>query len=153
MAKSVQLKWPIFFTFFAVWCSVAYAAETDLAKGIESIPLGAIKYTVIFSLIGAAANTLNKITKPDLQIKRVWLEVLKDLFCGLAAGMLVFLMVSWTPTPFTVQAALITLGGAAGSRFIDRGVEDGLFGWLGDLFNRLRGTPPAPPAPREETPP
>lgn len=153
MAKSLQLKIAIWVYLCAFWCAAAYAAESDLAKGIESIPFGAIKYTVIFSLIGAAANTLNKITKPDIQIKSVWLEVVKDLFCGVAAGMLVFLFVSWTPMPFTIQAALITLGGAGGSRVIDRGVEDGLFGWMADVFNRLRGGPPAPPAPREETPP
>lgn len=153
MAKSLQLKIALWVYLCAFWGAAAYAAETDLAKGIESIPFAAIKYTVMFSLIGGAANTLNKITKVDVLIKSVWLEVVKDMFCGLAAGMLVFLMVSWTPMPFTIQAALITLGGAGGSRVIDRGVEDGLFGWMADIFNRLRGAPPAPPTPREETPP
>lgn len=151
MAKSVQLKIAIWFYLCAFWCAAAYAAETDLAKGIESIPFAAIKYTIMFSLIGGAANTLNKITKTDIQIKSVWLEVVKDMFCGMAAGMLVFLLVSWTPMPFTIQAALITLGGAGGSRVIDRGVEDGLFGWMGDVFKRLLGRPATPA--KEDTPP
>lgn len=153
MAKSLQLKIAFWIYLCAFWCATAYAAtaETDLAKGIESIPFAAIKYTVMFSLIGGAANTLNKITKPNIQIRSVWLEVIKDVFCGLAAGMLVFLLVSWTPMPYTLQAALITLGGAGGSRVIDRGVDDGLFGWLGVVLARLGGRPSAPP--NEETPP
>lgn len=151
MAKSLQLKIAFWVYLCAFWCAAAYAAETDLAKGIESIPFAAIKYTIFFSLIGGAANTLNKITKSDIQIKSIWLEVVKDMVCGLAAGMLVFLLVSWTPMPFTIQAALITLGGAGGSRVIDRGVEDGLFGWLARVFGKVPAGPVTPV--KEDTPP
>ena len=150
MAKSVQLKWAFFFYLFAFWCAAAYAAETDLAKGIESIPFAAIKYVIIFSLIGGAAGTLNKISNPDIIIKRVWLEVLKDMVCALAAGMVIFFLVSWTPISFWLQAAFITLGGVSGSKVLDQGVDQGLFPWIGRVFGKVS---PATPPTKEDTAP
>lgn len=128
-----------------VWSSVAFAAETDLAKGIESIPFQSIKYVLIFSAIGGAAGTLNKIANPNNNVRSVWLEVLKDMVCSLAAGMLVFFFVSSTPLSFWLQAAFITLAGVGGSRVLDQGLDNGLFPWLGRFFGR------APP-PRPEDP-
>lgn len=143
MAKSLQLKLAFWIYLSAFWCAAAYAAETDLAKGIESIPFAAIKYVLIFSLIGGAAGTLNKISNPDIIIKRVWLEVLKDMVCALAAGMVIFFLVSWTPISFWLQAAFITLGGVGGSKVLDQGLDNGLFPWIGRLFGKVPAGPPA----------
>lgn len=141
MAKSLQLKTAIWAWLLVFWCSVAYAAETDLAKGLESIPFGAIKYVLIFSFIGGAVGTLNKITNPAVNVKRVWLEVLKDMLSSLLAGMLVFFFTSWSPISFWIQAALITLAGVGGSRVTDRMIEGGFFAWIDRVFGKVNKDP------------
>ena len=154
MAKSLQLKIAIAF-YLAVlqaWGTYAYAAsaETDLAKGLEAIPFQSIKYVLLFCMIGGAAGTLNKIANPQVLVARVWLEVLKDLVCALAAGMVTFFLVSWTGIAFWLQAALITLAGVGGSKALDIMVTDGFFPWIGRVFGRVaQATPPT----KEDTTP
>lgn len=141
MAKSVQLKIAFWIYLCAFWGAAAYAAETDLAKGIESIPFQSIKYVLIFSLIGGAAGTLNKIANPEVIIPRVWLEVVKDMVASLVVGMVIFFLVSWTQLAFWLQAIFITLGGVGGSKALDQALINGLYPWLGRAFGRV--TPPS----------
>jgi hypothetical protein len=137
VAKSLQLKIAFWAYLLVFWCAAAYAAETDLAKGLESIPFAAIKYVLIFSFIGGAAGTLNKIANPDIAVKRVWLEMLKDLASSLVAGLIIFFFASWTSISFWLQAAFITLGGFGGSRVVDRMVDGGLFTWIDRISGKV----------------
>jgi hypothetical protein len=141
VAKSLQLKTAIWLWAMVLWGSAAYAAETDLAKGLEAIPFAAIKYVLIFSFIGGVVGTLNKITNPNIVVQRVWLEVLKDLMSSLLAGMLAFFFTSWMPISFWIQAALITLAGVGGSKILDRMLEGGMFPWIDRLFGRINKDP------------
>lgn len=152
MAKSLQLKFALGIHLLILWAATAYAAENDFTKGIASIPFQAIKYVVILSLIGGAANTLIKLAGDGPRVRSVWLEVLKDIFCGQVAGMLVFFFISPSDIEPLYQCGAITLGAVAGSRLITKGVDEGLFAGFALLFNRITGKTPAPP-PKEDTAP
>lgn len=155
MAKSLQLKIAVFFYLGLLWSWSTYAyaaaAETDLAKGLEAIPFQSIKYVFLFCLIGGAAGTLNKISNPQIIVARVWLEIVKDLVCAMAAGMITFFLVSWTGLAFWLQAALITLAGVGGSKALDLMVTDGFFPWINRVFGRA--TQVTPPPAKEDTAP
>lgn len=150
MAKSLQLKFAFGLHLLLLWVATAFAAESDFTKGIASIPLQAFKYVVVLSMIGGMANTLIKLTGPGPQPRRVWLEVLKDIFCGQVAGMLVFFFISPSNIEPLYQCGAITLGAVAGSRLITKGVDEGLFGWLSEMVRRVTGRAPPPP-PKEDT--
>lgn len=152
MAKSLQLKIAFGIHLFILWAATAYAAENDFTKGIASIPLEAFKYVVMLSMIGGMANTLIKLTSNGPQPRSIWLEVLKDIFCGQVAGMLVFFFISPSDIEPLYQCGAITLGAVAGSRLITKGVDEGLFAGFALLFNRITGKAPAPP-PKEDTTP
>lgn len=152
MAKSLQLKIAFGIHLFILWAATAYAAQNDFTKGIASIPLEAFKYVFMLSMIGGMANTLIKLTSNGPQPKSVWLEVLKDIFCGQVAGMLVFFFISPSGFEPLYQCGAITLGAVAGSRLITKGVDEGLFAGFALLLNRLMGRTPPPP-PKEDTAP
>ncbi|MCX7283890.1 MAG: hypothetical protein NTX28_07575 [Novosphingobium sp.] len=142
MAKSLQLKTAIWSYLLVFWSATVWAADTDLAKGLEAISFKTILYVFMLSFIGGMAGTLNKICSPDIVVKRVWVEVAKDLFSSLLAGLLVFFLTSWWSTVFWGQAILITLAGAGGSRVVDRMLEGGMFPWLDRVFGKVNKDTP-----------
>lgn len=152
MAKSLQLKIAFGIHLFTLWVVTAYAAENEFTKGIAAIPLDAFKYVIMLSLIGGMANTLIKLTSNGPQPRNIWLEVAKDIFCGQVAGMLVFFFISPSGYEPLRQCGAITIGAVAGSRLITWSVNEGLFGWLSEMLNRMLGRTPPPP-PKEDTAP
>ena len=137
MGATSQMKKAFWAWIGLIWCSTAYAAQNSFSDGIESIPGKAIGYAVALAFIGGFTATTTKIAKADIIFKNIWLEMLKDIMCSLFAGLCVFLLTSWVGAlycPFYLQAALISLSGYAGSRIIERAVENGLLPWVDRIF-------------------
>lgn len=130
MRNVIQLR-KFFIAWLAtIWSAVVWAGESTFAKDMSSIPLEAIQWTVLLSLIGGAAFTTNKISRPDIIVKNIWLEMAKDLLMSLVAGLVTFFFTSWWAAPYWLQAALITLAGYGGSKALDKYLADALFAWI-----------------------
>lgn len=79
MRNVIQLRKFFFAWLMTMWSVAVWAAESTFAKDMSAIPLEAIQWTVLLSLIGGAAFTTNKISRPDIIVKNIWLEMAKDL--------------------------------------------------------------------------
>lgn len=159
MAKSLTLRYVIWAQALMVWSAVVYAAETDkFVTGVEAIPFEAFKYVLIIAVVSGTAATLTKITKLDSQgqlprYRSLTLEIVKDVVCSLAAGVLAFFATSWIKgIDFWLQAIVIFMAGYGGSRFLEAVFSDGFTPALGNFFNRVLGRPSAN-APRNDSPP
>jgi len=130
MRNVIQLKKFFFAWLILMWSVATWAAESTFAKDMSSIPLEAIQWTVLLSLIGGAAFTTNKVSRPDIIVKNIWLEMAKDLLMSLVAGLVTFFFTSWWAAPYWLQAALITLAGYGGSKALDKYLADALFAWI-----------------------
>lgn len=130
MRNAIQLRKFFFAWLMLMWSVATWAAESAFVKGMSEIPIEAIQLTAILSLIGGAAFTTNKISRPDIVVKNTWLEMAKDLLASLVSGLVTFFFTSWWAAPFWLQAALITLSGYGGSRALDKYLADALFAWI-----------------------
>lgn len=154
MAKSLQLRYAAWYILIVQWAgwSTAYAAENPLVTGIEAIPIKAFIYVLALSIIGGTAGTLAKLSRNDIVVRNLPLEIAKDIVASLVAGLLVFFFSSWWESiNFWLQAALVTMAGYGGSRVLDVALVDGFFPWMQRVFGRVHTTEPPRPA-REETP-
>lgn len=139
MAKSYQLNFAGRIILVMWWSStVAIAAEHPLVTGIESIPLTAMMYVIALSVVGGAAGTLTKLSRPDVIVHNLPLEITKDIVASLVAGILAFFFSSWFDTiNFWLQAALVTMAGYGGSKVLDFALADGFFPWLSRVFGKV----------------
>lgn len=141
MAKSLQLK-TVFWAYLLIfWSAAVWAADTEQAKGLESISLLTILYVFVVAAVGGALTTLNKITNPVIVVKFIWLELLKDVLSSFIAGLLAFFLTSWWSTAIWGQAVFITLAGVGGSRVLDRMLEGGMFPWIDRVFGKAHKDP------------
>lgn len=147
MAKSVQLKWAIWIYLLLNWTAVAYASESPFVAGIETIPVKAVAYVFGLAIIGGAAGTLTKLSRPDIVVRNLPLEITKDIVASLAAGLLVFFFTSWWDNiNFWLQAAFVTMAGYGGSKVLDLALADGFLPWLQRAFGRnVDAAPNRPP--------
>lgn len=146
MAKSYQLKTAALAYLGFFWCTLVYAAENPLVAGLESIPAKAILYVLALSVVGGAAGTLTKLTRPDIVVRHLPLEIAKDVFMSVLAGLLMFFFTSWVPSvSFWPQAILITMSGYGGSKVIDMAFTDGAFPFMRDLVRRVFNITPKDP--------
>lgn len=146
MAKSYQLKTVAFAYLALFWCTFVYAAENPLVAGLESIPPKALLYVLGLSIVGGAAGTLSKLTRPDIVVRNLGLEIAKDVFMSVLAGALMFFFTSWVPSvSFWPQAILITMSGYGGSKVIDMIFTDGAFPAMRTLVQRVFNITPKDP--------
>ena len=103
VGKSMQLKRVLWAYLLCCWASVVYASELTFAEGIESIPLKAVGYVFGLAILGGMAGTLPKIVNPNIQIRNVWLEMLKDTVASIVAGLIVFFLMAWLLWPWSLQ--------------------------------------------------
>jgi len=130
MRNVIQLRKFVFAWLIVLWSVAAWAAESTFAKDMASIPLEAIQLTVFLAFIGGLAFTTNKISRPDVIVKNVWLEMAKDILMSLVAGLITFFFTSWVGSPYWLQAGLITISGYGGSKALDKYLNDALFAWI-----------------------
>lgn len=140
MAKSLQLRYAIWAYLLLNWSVVAYAAENSLADGIEAIPLKALAYVFVLSVVGGAAGTLTKLARPDAQVRNLSLEIAKDVLTSIVAGMLAFFITMWwKDVNYWLQAGLVTMAGYGGSKVLDVALAEGFLPWLQRAFGRAQG--------------
>lgn len=138
MAKSYQLKTAALAYLGLFWCTFVYAAENPLVAGLESIPAKAMLYVLVLSIVGGAAGTLTKLTRSDIVVRNLTLEIAKDVFTSILAGTLIFFFTSWQPwITFWPQAILITSAGYGGSKVIDMIFTDGAMPALRSFVQRV----------------
>lgn len=147
MAKSFQLKHAVWVYVFLNWSALAYAAENTMVSGIESIPAKAIVYVLSLSIVGGAAGTLTKLARPDVAVRNLPLEITKDIFASVVAGMLAYFFTNWKSAggvsmDFWLQAAIVTIAGYGGSKFLDLVLVDGIGPWLKTILQRILGVAP-----------
>lgn len=145
MAKDVQLKQVLWAYLLFCWASLAYASDMTFAEGIESLPVRALGYVMVLSVLGGLAATLPKIVNPDIQIRNVPLEVVKDVVCSIVAGLIIFfaaIELSWS---WSLACLMILLGGAGGAKFIDLLLNNGFFPRVAQFFGKVP-EPVRPPA-------
>lgn len=155
MAKSgAQLRWAFRFYVMLTWSAVCYAAEVrTLSQGLSTIPVQDIGIVLVLSVVGGATGTLVKLTKKEVVIVNMMLEVAKDTMASLVVGLLAFFFTSWWEgISLWAQAGLILLGGYGGSKVLDVMLDEGGIPWLRMIFSRLLGKPDVV-KPQEETPP
>ena len=146
MAKNVQLKYAVQAYLLLTWSAFAYAAENPFVAGIESIPARAIVYVLGLAVIGGAAGTLTKLSRPDTVVRNLPLEICRDILASVVAGMLVFFFTSsvkWFD--FWLMAAMVTLAGYGGSKVLDLMLVDGALPALRNLIQRIFNITPNPP--------
>lgn len=149
MAKSYQLKMAALAYLGIFWCSFVYAAENPLVEGLESIPAKAMIYVLVLSIVGGAAGTLTKLTRPDVVVRNLSLEIAKDVLTSVLAGALIFFFTSWQPwISFWPQAILITLAGYGGSKVIDMLFTDGAYPAMRAFVQRVFNIAPTKDTPK-----
>lgn len=143
MAKSLQLKYAIWAYLFMAWSTMAYAADNRFVDGLESIPHKAFAYVIGLAILGGAAGTLNKLSRPDTSVRNLPLEIIKDTFASVVAGLLAFFAAGWVDKfDFWLTAIVITLAGYGGSKVLDAALVDGVMPWVKDLARRVFNIPP-----------
>ena len=134
MRDYLQLKKILWAHIAAVWSCSALAAQETFARDLTSIPLGAIAVAMSLAFIGGLAFTTQKIAKPDVDVRSVPLEILKDIVNSLVAGLAAFFLGSWCALPLFAQALLITIAGYGGSRFLEQVLTES-FSRVGAFIN------------------
>lgn len=149
MAKSLQLKYAIWSYLLLTWSAMAYAAENPLVAGLEAIPPRAMAYVIGLAIIGGAAGTLTKLSRPDTVVRNLPLEICKDILASLVAGLIAFFVGSWSnKVDFWLMAAMITIAGYGGSKLLDVALVDGAVPWVRDFMRRVFNITP----PKDDTP-
>jgi hypothetical protein len=154
MAQKTQLNHVLWVYLLFCWAGIAYAADLSFAEGIESIPLKALGYVAVLSILGGMAATLPKIINPAVIIINVWGEIIKDVIFSLLAGIILFLVAVWWEWPWPQTCLAIILGGAGNAKFIDMVLNNGFFPRVAQALgkNTTAAPPASPPVPREESP-
>lgn len=143
MAKSLQLKYAIWAYLLLTWSALAYAADNPLVTGLESIPHKAIAYVLGLAIIGGAAGTLTKLSRPDTVVRNLPLEICKDILASIVAGLLAFFLASWANRfDFWLIAAMVTMAGYGGSKMLDVALVEGAMPWFRDFLRRVFNVPP-----------
>lgn len=146
MAKSLQLKYAVWAYLLLNWSAMAYAAESPFVTGMDAIPQKAFVYVLGLAIIGGAAGTLTKLCNPDIVVRHLPLEITKDIFASVVAGLLAFFAASWTnKLDFWATAIAITVAGYGGSKVLDIALGEGLLPWVRDFLRRLTTAAPTPP--------
>lgn len=153
MAKSLQLNYAIRAYLLLTWSAMAYAAESPLVVGIEAIPPRALVYVFGLAIIGGAAGTLTKLSRPDVVVRSLPLEICKDILASIVAGMMSFFIASWfNKLDFWAMAASITMAGYGGSKLLDFALVEGVMPMLRDFFRRVFNVA-SPATPPKDGPP
>lgn len=143
MGKSIQLKLCALVHLLIIATAFAYAADAnEFVAGIEAIPLAAFKYVAVLSFAAGTGATLIKVARPDVIVRSLPLEIAKDLFCSVIAGVLVFGFTSWVGLTMWPQLILILMAGFGGTQVLDVALAKGFFPWLSSVLGRLSGPPP-----------
>jgi hypothetical protein len=146
MYAANQLKTLVTSFLLMFWSVAAYAAQATFVGDLRSIPPAAVAISVLLSLIGGAAHTAAKIAAPDVVIKNVLAEVIKDVLTAIVVGFITFCIGSYMEWPAVVQAALITLAGYGGSRVLEP-----MLAWMLAKGAKVFGAEaPALPSPTDE---
>lgn len=140
MRDSLQLKQVLWAWLLSIWSASAWAASTTFASDLSKIPAAAVAVAVVLSLIGGGAATLQKIANPEAVIKSVWLEVTKDVFGSVVAGLVTYSLCAWQEIPLLLQPGCITIAGYGGSRVLERYLAAGM-----SRIDRLGGKPESTP--------
>jgi hypothetical protein len=122
------------------WSASAWAASSTFASDLSSIPAAAVAVAVGLSLVGGAAATLQKIANPDFSVKSVPVEIIKDIFASVVAGLVTYSLCVWQGIPLLLQPACITIAGYGGSRVLERYLAAGI-----SRIDRLGGKPEGTP--------
>jgi uncharacterized membrane protein len=140
MRDSHQLKklcWTYLLTF---WSASAWAAGGTFASDLSSIPPAAVAVAVALALVGGASATLQKIASPEFVVRSVPLEIIKDIFASVVAGLVTYSICAWQEFPLLLQPACITIAGYGGSRVLERYLAAGI-----TRIDRLGGKPEGTP--------
>lgn len=142
MGKSIQLKLAALVHLLILGSAFAYAAEVKTVfDGLESLPIEAFKSAAIISFAAGTGATLIKVARPDIVIRNLALEIVKDLFCSMLSGVLVFGFTSWVGLTIWPQFILVLLAGFGGTQVLDMALAKGLFPWLSTVLGRIAGPP------------
>lgn len=150
MAQKTQLNHVLWVYLLFCWAGIAYAADLSFAEGIESVPLKALGYVAVLSILGGMAATLPKIINPAFIISNVWGEILKDTVFSLLAGIILFLVAVWWEWPWPQTCLAIILGGAGNAKFIDMVLNNGFFPRVAHMLGKGVEAPTSPRAPTDE---
>lgn len=138
MRDYLQLMKPLAWAWLStLWCGSAWAAQQTFDHDITSIPLGAIVVAMALAFIGGLAFTMQKIAKPEVVVRSIPIEMVKDLVNSLVAGLVAFFLGSWigpAVLPPFAQALMITIAGYGGSRFLEQVLTES-FTRVGMLIN------------------
>lgn len=140
MRNSHQLKklcWTWLMTF---WSAGAWAASTTFASDLSTIPAAAVAVAVGLALVGGAAATLQKIANPEFVARSMTLEIIKDIFASVVAGLVTYSLCAWQEIPLLLQPGCITIAGYGGSRVLERYLAAGM-----TRIDRLGGKPEGTP--------
>lgn len=155
MGKNIQLKFAALVHLFATGTVFAYAAETKaIVSGLESIPLESVRFAAGVAFAFGSVAMIIKVAKRDTAIKNLPLEIIKDLFSSVAAGVLVFAFTAWVEVPVWPQLILVMMAGFGGTQVLEVALAKGFFPWLNTVLGRLSAAPPpvVPPVNEEPTP-
>jgi hypothetical protein len=139
VGKNMQLKRVLWTYLLCCWASVVYASELTFAEGVDSIPFRALGYVIGLAILGGMASTLPKIVNPTIQIRNVWLEMLKDTVASVVAGLVLFFLATWLQWPWPLQCLVILLGGAGNAKVIDMALNKGLMPGLSNALGKVPG--------------
>jgi len=140
MRDSLQLKKLCWAWLLSFWSVSAWAAGATFASDLSSIPAAAVAVAVALALVGGAAATLQKIANPDFVVKSVTLEIIKDIFASVVAGLVTYSLCAWQELPLLLQPGCITIAGYGGSRILERYLAAGM-----SRIDRLGGKPEGTP--------
>jgi len=135
--KLIKMCWVWLMT---IWSASAWAATTTFVSDLSIIPAAAVAVAVVLAFIGGAAATLQKIANPDFVVKSVALEIIKDIFSSVVAGLITYSVCAWIGCPLLLQPACITIAGYGGSRVLERYLSAGMA-----RIDRLGGKPEGTP--------
>lgn len=147
MGNSIQLKLSALVHLLIIGTVCAYAADAkEFVEGFESIPFAAFKYVAGVAFAAGSAATLIKVARPDVIVKNLPVEILKDLVCSVVAGLLIFCFTSWIGLTMWPQLGLILMAGFGGTQVLDVALAKGFFPWLSNVLGRF-STPQPPTKP------
>jgi hypothetical protein len=133
----IKLCWTYLLTF---WSATAWAAEKTFVSDLSSLPAAAVAVAVALSVVGGASATLQKIANPEFVVKSVPLEIIKDVFGSVVAGLVTYSLCAWQEIPLLLQPACITIAGYGGSRVLERYLSAGM-SRIDRLGGKTEGTP------------
>lgn len=140
MLDRMQLKKFIWAWLACFWSASAWAATATFASDLSKIPPAAVAVAIVLSFIGGLAATLQKIANPEFVVKNVALEITKDIFGSLVAGLVTYSLCAWQELPLLLQPGCITIAGYGGSRVLERYLAAGM-----NRIDRLGGKPEGTP--------